>query len=215
MTVKRAHRTREAWLVAAIDSVRPLFKEAVAPLPKVIHVSVGFGYNGRAENRTILAQAWEKKASDDGAPTVFISPVIATTDDALGALVHELVHVADDCQHGHGRDYRVLGETIGLEGKPTEMLPGVALAATLITISETLGAYPHSKLNVDSEIPGEDGEVTQQKNTAPSRQTNRHLACTCMNVNCTAVGYVLRTSNKWLNVAVPFCPVCKVEMTVC
>jgi len=211
--------TREAWLGAAIEAVRPIFTDAGAPLPERIRVSVGFGYNGAAENKHILAQAWASVTSHDGIPAVFISPIIADAVDALCALLHELNHTSDDCASGHGKAFKATGEAIGLEGKPTQMLPGVALSAVLITVAETLGAYPHSALDPHATRvpvgPASDEQAPAGRvRTGPATQTNRHLAAVCMNDACAAKGYTVRTSRKWLEIATPICPVCLTTMNV-
>jgi hypothetical protein len=214
------HATREQWLTAAIDAVRPTFDEVNYPLPRTIHVSVGFGYNGAAENKHILAQTWATVTSEDSNPAVFISPVIATAEDAIGALMHELAHVADDCENGHRGRFVEIGTAIGLEGKPTQMLPGVATEAMIFTITAMLGTYPHSKLDTARVrvAVNPDGtpssEPAKRVRTGPATQTNRHLACICMNAECVAKGYLIRTSSKWMAIAVPKCPVCLTEMDV-
>jgi hypothetical protein len=217
---KTIHATREEWLLAAIDQVRPTFAEVGHPLPTEIRVSVGFGYGARAESRYILAQTWATVTCADNIPAVFISPMIEANDDALAALLHELVHVADDCISGHSGRFVEIGKAIGLEGKPTQMLPGVAMFATVVTIAETLGHYPHAALDPNAtrvEVPT--GTPTTKSggtrvHTGPARQTNRHYKAVCMNAECPAIGYLVRTSNHWLTVATPICPVCKAEMTV-
>jgi hypothetical protein len=213
-------RTREAYLMAAIAQVRPIFKAAGHPLPAVIRVSVGWGYATRGESKHILAQAWARCTSADDTNAVFISPRLSTADDALSALMHELAHVADDCEHGHGAQFKVIGEAIGLEGNATQMLPGIALSATLITIAEALGTYPHSELDPDATRAPADPSADPVKppskvHTGPARQVgSRHIKATCMYDQCAAIGYLMRVSRHWIEVAQPICPVCRTEMTV-
>jgi hypothetical protein len=217
----RTIETREQYLLAAIEQVRPLFIEAGHPLPDAIKVSVGFGYSTRGESKHILAQAWAACTSDDGSNAVFVSPILKTADDALAALMHELVHVADDCVHGHGKVFGEIGSKIGLEGTKTQMLPGVSLMATLITIVEALGAYPHAQLDPNATRSGQprtdDDEAARggRVHTGPARQTGtRHIKAVCMTEICTARGYLVRLSQHWIDVAVPICPVCTHKMHV-
>jgi len=213
------YATREAWLSAAINAVRPLFVSIGHPLPKKVRVSVGFGYNGGAENKHILAQTWATVTSADGTPAVFISPVIAEATDAYAALMHELVHVADDCKSGHRGNFVAIGQKLGLEGKPTQMLPGVVLYAELVTIVASLGSYPHAALDPNpyggTETPvGAPDTPVRRVRTGPAVQVNRHFKAECHNKACSAEGYLVRTSQKWLSVATPICPVCMTEMHV-
>jgi hypothetical protein len=200
-------------LLSAIERVRPIFTAAGHPLPERIKVSVGFGFATSGESRSILAQAWAACTSDDGSNAIFVSPILATADDALAALMHELVHVADDCAHGHGKVFGQIGAKVGLEGPKTSMLPGVALTAELITIVESLGTYPHARLDPDAtraSEPGEQGDKPARGgrvHTGPARQTSRYFKAWCL--QC---GYMVHTTRKWLEIAIPVCPVCMQTM---
>jgi hypothetical protein len=211
--------TREAWLGQAIDALRPLFAEAGMEIPAKVRVSVGFGFNGARENAAILAQTWARSQSEDQVPSIFLSPVIETRVDALSALCHELVHVVDDCEHGHGYEFKAMGARLGLEGKPTRMLPGVMLSATIITLVETLGEYPHRALIVEpvrAPIPAGGVPSTlppvRRVRTGPATQTNRAMLRRCITAGCVVEGYAIRTTRKWLALAEPICPVCYRQM---
>lgn len=215
--------TREAWLTAAIDELRPLFTdlpEGSPGLPGTIHVSVGFGYNGKAENRHILAQCWARCTSADGAPHIFVSPEIERAEDAAAALLHELAHAADDCEHDHRGRFVQIGKVIGLEGKPTQMLPS---ALDMILCTKALGPYPHARLDVKAtraRVPVPAGEAGSEApelppvHTGPSRQENRHVKCWCDNEHCDHRGYAMRATRSTIAVAVPVCPVCLAAMAV-
>jgi hypothetical protein len=210
------HVTREEWLNSAIDAVRPMFTEAGYPIPQRVRVSVGWGYGAYAESKFILGQTWATVTSADFVPAVFISPAIDDADIALGVLLHELVHVVDDCKNGHRGDFVTIARAVGLEGKPTQAFPGVALQASIITITETLGHYPHAALNVNAvgtDDPSKPGTKVRV-HTGPGRQTHRTYKAVCMNAECEALGYLGRHSRHWLNVATPICPVCRTDMVV-
>lgn len=182
------YNTREEWLVAAVEALRPLFTEAGAEIPAV-RVSVGWP-GGRGKKATVIGQCWPTAASAAKAAEVFISP---TQDDAvrvLDVLTHELVHAVDDCQNGHRGPFAKLAKALGLTGKMTATVAGPELAEKLAGIAGSLGDYPHAKLI--SLAGGVEG---------PKKQAARMLK-----LECPVDGYIVRTTAKWLEVGVPACP---------
>lgn len=177
---------REQWLEHAVRALRPHFRAAGVELPRSVRVSVGWP-GGRAKKQTI-GQAWSPASAADGRAQVFISPVVADAATALGVLVHELVHVADRNEHGHGPVFAKMAAAVGLVGKPTATVPGGPLALMLDALAKRLGKYPHAALT--------DGRTTE-----PKKQTTRMVK-----VECDTCGYTVRTTAKWLAVATPVCP---------
>lgn len=185
MTKKRSpiHETREAWLNAAIEALRPLFTQlAAVDLPAEVRVSCGFPGGGSARKR--IGECWPTKASD-GVAQVFVSPVLDDPIQVLGTLVHELIHAWDDCKNGHKRPFSRVARAMGLEGKMTATTVGDELRAVLAEIAGELGPYPHAALDLGLRV---------------KKQSTRMLK-----VECPACGYTLRTTAKWLEVGVPTC----------
>jgi len=108
--------------------------------------------------------------------------------DALGILVHELCHAADNNAHGHDKPFAAMATAVGLVGKPTHTTPGGELSLKLAGIATRLGRYPHSALLPDSG----DGK---------KKQTTRMLK-----VQCPECGYTVRTTAQWLSTGLPVCP---------
>src|SRR5689334_2785511 len=140
--------TREAWLHRAIEVFRPRFTEIGLPLPAGLHVSVGFGYGSRAESKYILGQCWARRASADGVNHIFIGPQQDDPAAMLACLIHELIHAADDNEHGHKGPFAEAATRLGLEGKMTATTASMALAMDLIVLAEALGPFPHARLDV-------------------------------------------------------------------
>jgi hypothetical protein len=180
------YATREEWLMAAYQILRPRFDElaelintaaaetgktipgiALYTMPEQIHISVGFGFGAKRENGVIVGQSW--------------------------------------------RVFAAFGAVLGLEGKPTEMLPGPAFEMELMLMAETaLGAYPHSALDVERKaalvptdgvpVPAGGGWI-ERGYVGPAPQRARMIKCWC--VKC---GYTTRTARSWIVVARPVCP---------
>jgi len=194
-TAELRFSTREEWLVAAVEALRPLFAEVGEEIPAV-RVSVGWP-GGRGRKNSVIGQAWAKEAAADGVAQVFISPVLDDASRVLDVLAHEIVHVVDENKSGHKGRFARIAKGIGLEGKMTATVAGEALKARLDEIAADLGAYPHAAL---ASMDGADG---------PKKQTTRMLKVECANGS----GYIVRTTRKWLDeVGFPLCPCHREEM---
>lgn len=204
-------RTREGWLLAAVEVLRPRFDEVGLPLPEKVRVSVGFGGNTRAESANVLGVCWARRASEDGVNQIFISPELNDTARILDVLLHELIHAADDCEHQHKGAFAEAATRLGLEGKMTATVASIGLAAEMIVLAEELGTYPHGALTgysarrAPKPVPGTPGALPPVS-SGPKPQGTRMLK-----VMCPADGYTVRTTEKWLAIGLPTCP-CGTEM---
>ncbi len=204
-TTPTAYSTREAWLTAAIEAVAPWYVAVGQPLPPV-RVSVGWP-GGRGNKSSTIGQCWSGKAASDGIAQIFISPVLGNASRVLDVLVHELVHAinfgAD--KYGHGRDFKVIAEGLGLTGKMTATVASPELKVKLDELAEELGAYPHSRLGT--------GMITEKKPEAPGdpdgkpltpwgtpKQAARMIKCTC-----DECGWTFRAARSWIEKGLPSC----------
>lgn len=210
------HKTRESWLVEAVEHVAELFaqtKEEGEPVQvPPVRISCGFP---AGNVRKSIGQCWGTEAAEDGISHVFVSPVLKDPVQILGVVIHELCHAIDDCKSGHQGRFRKLATQMGLEGKMTATHVSDALAELLKPIVQTLGDYPHSALDLGM--------------TPVKKQTTRMLKASCKEVVDASAdgdfgdyyeregetcGYNIRTTQKWLDVAIPLCPVHNVELEV-
>lgn len=195
--------TREQYLLAAVEAVRPIFTRAGATIPPV-HVSTGWpSSRGTSQKRKALGECWDKTASADTVAQIFISPWLSDClnarppgDDGCGVLpvlVHELVHAVLGTEAGHGPKFRKLALAVGLEGKMTSTNAGAQLVEELKAIMPALGDYPHAKLDLTK--------------SGRKKQGTRMIKCECAECQ-----YTVRTTKKWLEMAVPECPLGHGEM---
>lgn len=176
--------TREAWLIAAVDALRPMFlDDARVELPETLAVSVG--WPGGKSVRKVIGQCWPT-TSGDGVPHLYISPTLADPVEVLAVLAHELIHAYDDCKNGHKAAFARVARAIGLTGKMTATVASEPLRVRLAAVAADLGPYPHKRVTLDV--------------AAVKKQGTRMLK-----VECPACGYTLRTTAKWLEVGVPTC----------
>lgn len=159
--------TREAWLMQAIAYLSPSFEEIDRKLPEKIRVSTGWTKRARTGS---VGWTWISGAAEDKVNNVFISPEIADSVTVLRILLHELIHVVDDCQHGHTGDFKVMWKALGFTGKATECTAGEELQDSLEALAIMLGDYPHAKMVVGADAG---------KGSLPKKQTARQIKYTC------------------------------------
>lgn len=199
--------TREAWLMAAIEVFRPRFVEIGFPLPERVRVSVGWGSTGaRQESAKILGVTYHSSLSGDGVNEVFVTPEDADTASMLETLLHELIHVALDCEDGHKGRFAEAATRLGFVGPMTATPPSIELAAELVTIAAALGPYPGSQINLPARVPAVPTPVTPggtpvKWTSGPGTQTTRMIKLVCPED-----GYAVRTTKKWIERGLPFCP---------
>lgn len=181
--------TREQWLLRATDALRgDLFKRNDADIPEV-RVSVGFPGGGSARKR--IGEYWAGKAVSDGIPQIFVSPTLEDPVQALEVLVHELVHAVHPTE-GHKGKFKRLAVALGLTGPMTATVAGPELKAYLSGLSEALGPYPNSQINL--------------------RDRKKQSTRLCK-VQCEGCEYTARVTRKWLDEAgAPICPSCNIPL---
>jgi hypothetical protein len=190
-TPKPKFATREAWLSAFVEAVRPRFKEVGFPLPKNVRASIGFPSTGRRSKR--IGECWSSESSADRHFEVFIHPGLQSgTSRVADIMTHELAHVA--CPgDGHGKKFRKCATSLGLTGKMTATVAGPEWEAWAKPILAELGP-----------LPGAD--LTGASSTAPKKQSTRLLKVECSD----GCGVVLRASAKVAGMIVgAVCPGCE------
>jgi hypothetical protein len=194
---------REQWLMEALSKqVLPLvFAAAGVPAPAKVRVSVGFPKGSRgSKGAHAIGQCWSPHMSADGTAEIFIHPKLSDPVDVINVLIHEAIHATDGNKSGHKGDFKRIAKAVGLEGKMTATVLGEALRAKVVKWLETFPPYPHAAL-------GEPGDGKGPAKGDPKKQSTRMVKA-----ECPECGYVVRLSRKWLDVAVPQCPVHHVEM---
>ena len=177
------HANREQWLMAAVDHLIPIFERAGYTVP-LVKVSVGFPSTGGKGRH--LGQCWSTKSAVDGVNQIFIAPHLQTPFDFLDTLVHELVHAVDDCESGHGENFKKIALDVGLKGPMRSAGAGDWLKQDLIRIEERLGSFPHGRLNLP----------VRAMQKAPKRPGARCLKC----------GYEIVMFKRYLHLGPPLCP---------
>lgn len=177
--------TREAWLQAAIDALRPMFAQVGAVVPDV-HASVGFP---STNVRKRIGECWH--GAEGELHQIFVSPVLDDIITVLGVLVHELVHAALPQGTGHGKAFGTVARALGLEGKMTATTVGDTLKDQLKELVAELGDYPHVKLTLGGTKKQTTRMLKVECNGAPEdadEETEAIDPC----------GFIFRTTAKWI-----------------
>ena len=183
------YKTREEWLLAGVELLKPIFKEHGYKVPAKIRVSCGFPSKQALSNhKRRIGECWADKASEGKFFEIFISPVLSKPFQALDTLLHELIHATVGLEHKHRGEFKVCATKIGMKGKMTECGAGDKLKPVLEKHLKTLGQYPHDKL---------EGMTTGKKNKPRDPYTK---------ASCPDCGYIIRTTRKWIETGMPICP---------
>jgi len=184
----KKHPTREAWLLAAAELLRPIFAEKGFKIPEC---SVSCGFPSTGMRSSAIGQCWSTRSSTNSLNQIFISPILEDPYEVIDTLVHELVHAVDDCLHKHGKEFKKIALSVGLEGKMRHASAGEKLKLTLIKLLKILGPYPHGKLKI----------ITPVRIITPRPKAI-----------CKKCGFQVPMYKKFLSYGPPICPKDKISM---
>jgi len=179
--------TREEWLNTLTENLRPLFDAADATVPDRLRVSVGWpSARGLSPKKRTIGQCWSPECSKDHATEIFISPYLGDGGEVAETLLHEMIHAAVGTAEGHKGAFVEVAKKLGFT-QPWKSTPAsLGLKERLQGLLP--GEYPHAAL--DSIAGG------------LKKQSTR-----LVKVVCSACGYTLRTTHKWLDErGAPICP---------
>jgi hypothetical protein len=180
---------REQWLNSLMKKMAPIVAAAYGDEWKEIDMStwrVSCGWPGGGSRNKRIGECWSTQASKGGRTEMFISPLLEKATDVDHVLIHEMVHATVGVKHGHKGPFAKLARKIGLAGKLTSTHAGDDLRARLDIIIAKMPEYPHSSMS--------------PMGNGMKKQSTRMLK-----LECDECGYVVRTTQKWINVGVPVC----------
>lgn len=167
--------TREQWLLGLTDLARPWFRDAAGlVIPEVVRVSVGFPSRSI---RKVIGQCFYH--ARDGAPQIFIHPMLEQPTRVADVTVHELIHASLPAGTEHKAPFARAARALLLEGKPTATVASEAFLKQVAPWLKKLGPYPHAALE-----PG-----GQER-----KQSTRLLKA-----ECPECGLIFRITAKWLD----------------
>lgn len=192
-----AIETREAWLLAAAELIRPLLVDRANLTLPSYRVTCGWpSKGGRGAAKRVLGECWAAEASADSHAEIFISPMEDDRRTVLAILAHELIHACLPAGTGHKRPFCLAAGKLGFVAPFTKLMPTEDLYAWADEIIAALPEYPHARLN------GGKAEG------APKKQTTRMIKASCTEDHGgEPCGYQVRLTRKWIEeVGAPICP---------
>lgn len=198
--------TREEYLMAAVEELRPHFAKQKLEIPPV---KVSCGFASKSPLKT-LGECWSAECTFDGTRQIFISPTHKSAVDALGTLAHELLHACLPDDAKHGPKFKDGMKLVGLEGKAIHAGPGPELQLFIEQIVERLGDFPNPTLKPKEKKKLEKAQAKKSFKLHCPRKRNAEKSCIL--TDKTAGGdYTVTMSRKMLKLAFPIC-VCGAEM---
>ena len=179
------YKTREQWLNAAAQKLKPRFAAAGVDTTQPFRVSIGFPSSGRKGKA--IGECWSNNSTADSVCEIYITPTLDNPNRIIDILAHELVHAYVGHEAKHGPAFKRVALAIGLTGKMTATVASDELNAWIDSILPSLGDLPHSAL-----AAGTNGKKKQS-----TRMRKAH---------CTDCGYTVRVTAKWIDTAIPTCP---------
>lgn len=136
---------RERWLNALAAALHPTFAAHGHALPTKLNLSCGYPSKGGRSKAV-----GECHYPADSHSEIFVRPDQADSLEVAAIVLHELVHAALGPGFAHGKEFKKLATTLGLEGKMRSTTAGPLALATLEPILQSIGPYPHTQLNLAS-----------------------------------------------------------------
>ena len=186
--------TREEWLRALADEMRPMFDALGYPIPTNIRFTCGWPSKGAGSRNKTLGQCFSPEKSHDNTHEIIVGMSLSEPFRVADVLAHELIHAAVGVDAGHTGPFRTVAKAIGLEGKMTATTGGEAFKQSVAPMLEKVGDYPHATLDYSS----------------IKKQSTRMIKCVC-----SECGYTVRVTRKWLLIGgEPICPIDQVKMNI-
>jgi hypothetical protein len=193
---------REQWLNNAVTSVRGIFHANGYPIPDHIRVSCGFPLSRARSLYRNVGVHFAPELSDDATHQIFISPVLDDSVEVLGVLMHELSHAVTGEKHGY--EFKQCVRKVWLEGNPTQTKVGAEFRSNFAPILESLGVYPHAKLNLESNSKPQGTRMLKAVcNNCVERNADGSIALTA--TGAIKSQYTIRVTKTWADKGLPTC----------
>jgi hypothetical protein len=198
--------TREEYLNAAVEKLRPLFERNNLIIPPY---RVSCGFTSKASKK-VLGQCFAPECTKDGTTQIFIVPTIPDVLNVLATLVHELLHAASG-DYKHGNKFKDGMKVLGLVGKATATTADESLLTMLEKIASELGEYPNPTLKLKEPTQREKANAKKSFKLHCSKFRDADKSCRLIEV-AKAGEYTVTASRKSLKLGFPLCPGCSTEM---
>lgn len=178
---------RQEWVEKALLTLRQHFNLKGYTVPTNIRITIGWPKGGRKR----IGECFFTENSTDQHFEIFISPELGKgsvhgSHPVMEVMTHEICHTIAGYKAGHNKPFKVIATAVGLEGKMTSTVPGPDMIKLIASFEAINGPYPAGALT---------RSMLKKKKTYM-------IKCECQ--EC---GYSVYTTDKWLKLGDPICPV--------
>ena len=150
------YATREQWLNACVDELRSFFSSRGHTLPAEIRVACAYPTNAKRSGFKVLGECIPNTNSADGHYEIFISPILDAPIKVTETLIAQLCRTAKGALNVTTLSYARVAEAMHILPAGTLSSPykevghGGEFLAAYTAIIDSLGDYPHAKVDVSS-----------------------------------------------------------------
>ena len=174
---------RKEWFDRALVEVKKLFASHGYMVPDV---EVSFGFTSKGLRSSTVGECWSRNASTSKVNHIFISPANTDSLKILSTLIHECIHAIDDCQHGHGKEFKEIALKIGFKVPMRSTPAGEKPKAQMVEIVNRIGEFTAPRITA----------VHQPRLHKPPARAR-----------CAKCGYTVSMLKQFLILGPPVCPV--------
>jgi hypothetical protein len=156
MELLPVHANREDWLNAAVDELRPFFSARGHTLPAEIRVACAYPTNAKRSGFKVLGECIPNTNSADGHWEIYISPILDNPTKVTETLIAQLCRTAKGAYGITNQAYAKVAEAMliypdGTLSNPYKsVMHGQAFIDAYQAIIDSLGIYPHAKVDVST-----------------------------------------------------------------
>ncbi len=153
------YATREEWLNAAVEELRPFFSSNGHTLPAEIRVATGYPTNAKRSGFKVLGQCIPNTNSADGHYEICVSPQVDNPYKVTEVLIAQLACTAKGALNQANKAYAKVAEAMHILPAGTASNPyyetshGAAFDSAYAAIIQSLGTYPHAKVGTPATLP--------------------------------------------------------------
>jgi len=170
------------WLEDALVEVKGLFAEHGYDVPPV---KVTLGFTSKGLRSSTVGECWPRVASTSDINHIFISPANTSSEGIISTLIHECIHAIDNCEHGHGKEFKSIALRVGFKVPMRSTPAGEELKQRIAEIIGRIGEYRGSTIKASH-------QPRLQKPPARAK--------------CQECGYTITMLKQFLNQGPPLCP---------
>jgi hypothetical protein len=218
--------SHESYIQGIVEAAKQMVKDDPAKLAAIERCKVTYGQGIAGALGVTYHNTWKSKPADFIGP-VQPSPIVEVCaqhqsdwTQVATTTIHELGHVVAGYGHGHDRVFKEACEALGLRAaKAVATKDESNLSRLHPKLRAMIAALPQPTDGTPMQVANRFGIVPRAKGCSAGAGTkggksrgvgsgSRLVKC-----SCERCGYTVRTTQKWLDVAIPKCPVDDINMT--